>query len=114
MHHILEMIEGCYDKADESNTFDLGVQPMTGSMITFPKVEEYTGCGANLPGFKSYPVYFQSYAAHLDRTCCFHLLCRSIHLSSRGYDARVPSYCRHEIGPKKKDINNEKKHMKNC
>ena len=57
VHHILEMIDGCYDKADESNTFDLGVQHLTGSMITFPKVEEYPGCGANLPGFKSYPVF---------------------------------------------------------
>ena len=52
MHIILEMITDCYDKADEFNTFDLGVQYMTGEVITFPKVEQYPGCGANLPGCK--------------------------------------------------------------
>ena len=57
VHIILNMINKCYDKEDERNTFDLGVQYMTGDIITFPKVEKYPGCGENLPGCTSYPVY---------------------------------------------------------
>ena len=57
VHSIMEMIIDCYDKADETNTFDLGVQYMTGEVITFPKVKKFPGCGENLPRCKSYPVF---------------------------------------------------------
>jgi hypothetical protein len=54
---IIDMIDGCYDPLNHSNTFDLGVQYMTNSVITFPRVEEQPGSGQSLPGCKSYPVF---------------------------------------------------------
>ena len=57
VHLILQMIDDFYDADNEDNTFDLGVQYLDDKVFTFPRVEKRPGCGEDLRGFKSYPLF---------------------------------------------------------